>query len=569
MHQAGTMDQPQQHPWAVHYGPDVPLVIDVPDEPITAGLQRAAQQWPQRIATDFLGATATFADIEHAVGRAMTVLRDLGVSAGDRVALVLPNCPSHLVAYHAALRLGAVVVELNPTYSRAELLELLADSQASYALVWHKAVERVTDAPDVRIVSVDVAKDLPRSSQLLLKLPVKAARTKRDALRGRVPREVADWHALIAQASGHAEAAQVRGDDLALLQYTGGTTGTPKAAQLTHRNLVANLVHGQAWAKFEQGGETVYGILPFFHAFGLTFCLNLPGYVGATLVMFPNFDPPTVLTAFERRPATFVPGVAPMFTRIADQAANASTRAREGLSKVRLGFAGAMPIPASTVTAWESLTGGLLIEGYGMTECAPIVLGNPCTPERRPGTLGVPFPNTLMRVVEIDDHAVEVQPDDEGGRRGELLVKGPQVFAGYWNRPDETAHQLLDDGWLRTGDVVEVDATGWVRLVDRVKEMIIVGGFKVYPSHVEDVIRQMPDVADVAVVGVTTEAGDDEVVAALVLADGADAPSVEQVREHGAQTLARYALPKRVVVLDDLPRSQIGKVMRREVQRLV
>jgi long-chain acyl-CoA synthetase len=227
-----------------------------------------------------------------------------------------------------------------------------------------------------------------------------------------------------------------------------------------------------------------------------------------------------------------------------------------------------MPIAPATVERWERLTGGLLIEGYGMTECAPIALGNPCSAARRPGTLGVPFPNTEMRVVEIDDHTKDVEILDDGSRRGELLVRGPQVFNGYLNRAEETAHQLLEGGWLRTGDVVEVDATGWVTLVDRVKEMIIVGGFKVYPSTVEDHLRTMPAVEDVAVVGVRTPAGDDIVLAALVLAAGAQAPSLDEVRAHAELRLARYALPRRIEVVEQLPRSQIGKVMRREVQQM-
>ncbi|MBM9460171.1 AMP-binding protein [Nocardioides sp. zg-536] len=557
-------------PWSVHYGPGVPLEIDIPDEPVTAGLARAAQRWPDRVATDFLGATATYAQTEEAVRRAMGVLHDLGVRAGDRVALVLPNCPSHLVAYHAALRLGAVVVELNPTYSSEELVKLLADSAATHALVWHKAVERVLPARGAglrAVVSVDVTRDLPRISRVLLRMPVQAARAKRHALLGSVPADVPDWHTLLRGAATDVAEAEVHGDDLALLQYTGGTTGTPKAAMLSHRNLVANLVHGQAWVGFREGEETVYGVLPFFHAFGLTLCLNLPGHIGATLVMFPNFEPETVLTAFRRRPATFMAGVAPMFDRIAAAAEASAKPPTEGLRQVRLGFAGAMPIPPSVVERWERLTGGLLIEGYGMTECAPIALGNPCAPTRRPGTLGVPFPNTEMRVVDIDDHTRDVEPNADGVLRGELLVRGPQVFSGYLNRPDETAHQLLEGGWLRTGDVVEVDATGWTRLVDRVKEMIIVGGFKVYPSAVEDHLRTLTGVADVAVVGVPGAAGDDEVLAAFVLDPDADVPTLEEVRSHGAQLLARYALPRRIEVVEDLPRSQIGKVLRREVQR--
>ena len=559
----------KDRPWLSSYPVGVPANVEVPDEPVTAGLRRAAEQWPDRVAVDFLGAATTYAELDEEIRRAMSALTDLGVGPGDRIALSLPNCTSHLVAFHAALRLGAVVVELNPTYTASEMEHLLADSGATTVLVWrHGTADVVAAQPHSQVrtvVAVDVAKDLPALSRFMLRLPVAKAREKREALDGPVPAEVADWHSLVAGAVPSTAVPRGAGRDLALLQYTGGTTGTPKAARLTHRNLVANVVHGQEWARFELGAETVFGVLPFFHAFGLTFCLTLPGHIGATLVAFPNFDPPAVVAAQRRRPATFLGGVAPMYDRILDALDAARKKPADGFRSIRLGFAGAMPIPRATVERWEAATGGLLIEGYGMTECAPIALGNPVAASRRPGTLGVPFPNTDMRVVDQDDHTQPAAYAEDGSVRGELLVRGPQVFEGYWNRPEETAGQLLDGGWLRTGDVVRVDADGWVTLVDRVKEMIIVGGFKVYPSQVEDHLRTMPGVADVAAVGLPHGA-DDTVAVALVLEPGADAPGLDAVRDFAAQRLPRYALPRVVSVVDDLPRSQIGKVVRRLVR---
>lgn len=554
-------------PWVQHYAAGVPLDLPLPDEPVTVGLQRAAARWPDRVALDFLGACLTYAELEHQVRCAMNALVDLGVERGTRVGLALPNCSSHVIAFHAALRLGAVVVELNPTYTAVEMEHLLIDSGAEVALIWHHGVADVVAArarTSLReVVAVDVIADLPLKSRLLIKLPVAAAKAKRTALDGPVPAGTKRWQQLVKAASPHAGDSVAGAEDLALLQYTGGTTGTPKAAMLLHRNLVANVVHGQAWAQFAEGNETVFGVLPFFHAFGLTFSLTLPGYLGATLVAFPNFDPAAVIEAQGRRPATFIAGVAPMFDRII--AAHESAAKKPGLDSIRLGFAGAMPIPASTVDRWEAATGGLLIEGYGMTECAPIALGNPCASTRRPGTLGVPFPNTEMRIVEQDDVNTVAAVAQDGSRRGELLVRGPQVFAGYWNRPEETAQQVLAQGWLRTGDVVEVSADGWVRLVDRVKEMIIVGGFKVYPSQVEDHLRTMPGIADLAAVGLPD--GDAERVSVAVVLDaGAVEPTLAQVRAFAEQRLPRYALPTAVFVVEDLPRSQIGKVLRRVVR---
>lgn len=561
--------EPADRPWLGHYADGVPASMPVPDEPVTAGLQRAAARWPDRVAVDFMGAVTTYAELEAQVRRAMTVLADLGVGPGERVALSMPNCTTHIVAFHATLRLGAVVVELNPTYTAAEMEHLLADSGARFVVVWRHGVSDVLAALPhssvEKVVAVDVIADLPLRARLLLRLPVAAAKKKRAALDGPVAHGTPIWHALVAAADEHPGAPAPAGADLALLLYTGGTTGTPKAARLAHRNLVANVVHGQAWVNFGEGTETVFGVLPFFHAFGLTFSLTLPGYLGATLVAFPNFDPASVVDAQRRRPATFIAGVAPMFDRIVDAFEGARRPPAHGLSSIRLGFAGAMPIPARTVQRWEQATGGLLIEGYGMTECAPIALGNPCTTGRRPGTLGLPFPNTEIRIVDQDDPSVVVEPDEAGVRRGELLVRGPQVFDGYWNRPEETANQVLADGWLRTGDVVEVAADGWVTLVDRVKEMIIVGGFKVYPSQVEEHYRNMPGVADVAAVGLP-DGPQEEVAVVLVLEPGAPAPDLAEVRAFGEQKLARYSLPRSVHVVEELPRSQIGKVMRRVVR---
>lgn len=554
-----------QYPWAHLYAPGVPLTAEIPDEPLTADLERAAQRWPDRVAVDFLGAATSYAELDVAVRRAMSVLSDIGVVRGSRVALSMPNCTSHVVAFHAVLRLGAVVVELNPTYTAAEMSHLLDDCGAEIVVVWRHGAADVVAAGARKVIAVDVAKDLPRLAQFALRLPISKAKEKKNALDGPVPEGIADWHTLLAAAPASTLDAQGASEDVALLLYTGGTTGTPKAARLTHRNLVANVIHGATWVDFEIGDEVVYGVLPFFHAFGLLFSLAIPSHIGATLVAFPNFDPAAFVAAQRRRPGTFMGGVAPMFDKIVTAQETARRPAPWGLRTFRLAFAGAMPIPAETVARWEAATGGLVIEGYGMTECAPICLGNPATADRRPGTLGFPFPNTEMKVVDQDDPSIEVVADEQGERRGELVVRGPQVFDGYWNRDEETAGQLSPDGWLRTGDVVVVGADGWVTLVDRVKEMIIVGGFKVYPSQVEDHLRTMPGVADVAAVGLPDGEGE-RVGVAMVLEEGASAPTLEQVRAFGEQRLPRYALPKALSVVDELPRSQIGKVMRRVVR---
>lgn len=549
-------------PWHASYAPGVPAEADVPDEPLTAALDRAAASWPDRVAVDFLGAATTYAELADAVSRGATVLRDLGVRAGDRVAIALPNCTSHMVAFYAALRLGAVVVEHNPTYTAAELGHQLADSGSTVALVWEKAVAAALESQattDVRtVVAVDVSADLPAVKRLALRLPVRSARATRAALRSPLPAGTPVWHRMVADAAPlPADHPQPVSSDVALLQYTGGTTGTPKAAVLTHRNLVANAVQGQAWTQAEPGTETIYGVLPFFHAFGLTLCLTYATRVGATLVAFPKFDPAAVLAAQRRRPGTFLPAVPPMLDRLA-----AAAEAKHAdLSSFRYAISGAMSLSPATAQRWETLTGGLVIEGYGMTETSPVALGSPLSADRRPGALGLPFPSTDIRVVDQEDPTREVAP----GEQGELLIRGPQVFAGYWGRPEETAEQLLEDGWLRTGDVVRVDETGFVVLVDRIKEMIVTGGFKVYPSQVEDKLRDMPGVREVAVVGLPGGDLGEKVVAAIVTEIGAHV-DIAAMREWCSERLARYAVPREIVILKELPRSQIGKVLRRVVR---
>ncbi|PWJ25814.1 long-chain acyl-CoA synthetase [Branchiibius hedensis] len=553
----------EDRPWLSSYSQGVPADVEIPLVLLDGLLRQAAQRWPDRVAVDFFGASTTYRELDAQVDRAAAGLRQLGVTPGTRVSLVMPNCTAHIVAFYAVLRCGAAVVEHNPTYTTAELHDQLGLTGSRVVLVWRNRVADVQvaaqDTDLQHIVSVDVARDLPRKMQLLLRLPVKAARSKRAALTGGPVGDAKDWADLVRTEPGGQPSGAQEPTDEALVLFTGGTTGVPKGASITHYNLVANATQGTAWAGFQPGAEVVCGVLPFFHAFGMIFCVVLPPLIGATLVAFPNFDPPAVVAGQKRAPYTFMPAVAPMFSRILDAAGGVS------LGSIKQAFCGAMPLDAATADRWEQATGGLLIEGYGSTETSPIVLGNPASEKRRRGALGIPFPNTEIRVVDPDDQTVEATANEAGVVRGELLVRGPQVFAGYVDRPEETANVLSPDGWLRTGDVVEVDRDGFAVLVDRTKEIIIVGGFKVFPTVVEEHLRELAGVDDVAVVGVPRGAGGDEEVVAVVVSDG-QPPTLDQVREHAAQRLAKYAVPRHLHIVEELPRSMIGKVQRRLVR---
>jgi len=551
-------------PWLASYAPGVGPDIDLPDESLSEMLEASAERYGDRVALDFFGAETTYRQLAVQVAKAAEALRRLGVQPGDRVALVLPNCPQHVVAFYAALRIGAVVVEHNPLYTSNELEHQLADCGATVVVCWDKTAEvidalRGTTAVQV-LLAVDLTTALPWRKRQALRLPLAKARTARRAMTAEVPSGVLHWERVLALTVPLDDAhPQPSPTDVALLQYTGGTTGTPKGAILTHRNLRANAAQGRAWMPtIKEGEETVYAVLPLFHAYGLTLCLTFAMSVGATLVLLPRFDLDQMIEAIKRRPPTFLPAVPPIYERLAA----AAGEGRVDLTTIRYAISGAMALPPAVVEIWESVSGGLLVEGYGMTETSPVSLGNPAAPTRRPGTVGVPFPSTRIRIIDPDDPTCDVPI----GEQGELLIGGPQVFSGYWNRPQESAAVLLPGGWLRTGDIAIADADGFVRIVDRIKELIITGGFNVYPSEVEDVLRQLPEIADVAVVGVRTgEDSGEEVVAAVVAAAGATVDP-ERVRTFAREQLTGYKVPRRVVVVEDLPRSQIGKVLRRRVR---
>ncbi|MHB1472814.1 MAG: long-chain-fatty-acid--CoA ligase [Dermatophilaceae bacterium] len=551
-------------PWLTSYAPGVEADVVVPAESLPEMLAASALRHGNRVALDFFGAETTYTELAGEVSRAAEALRTVGVKPGDRVALVLPNCPQHVVAFYAALRLGAVVVEHNPLYTAPELEHQLADCGATVVVCWDKTapvIDELRGKTAVQVVlAVDLTSAVPWRMRLKLRLPVAKARAARTSMTGPVPRGVLRWER-VSTSTGPLDAAhpQPRPQDVAVLQYTGGTTGTPKGAILTHANLRANAAQGQAWMPgLKDGEETVYAVLPLFHAYGLTLCLTFSMSVGATLVLLPRFDLDLMLEAIRRRPPTFLPAVPPIYERLA---AAAQERGVD-LTSIRYAISGAMALPPAVVEMWEAVSGGLLVEGYGMTETSPISLGNPAAATRRPGTVGVPFPSTRIRIVDPD----EPSHDQPIGVQGELLIGGPQVFAGYWNRPQETAVALLHGGWLRTGDIAIADTDGFVRIVDRIKELIITGGFNVYPSEVEDVLREMPEIADVAVVGVrSADDTGEEVVAAVVPAAGATIDP-ERVRAFARERLTGYKVPRRVDIVDDLPRSQIGKVLRRRVR---
>ncbi|WP_136192245.1 AMP-binding protein [Actinomyces procaprae] len=565
-----------------HYQPNIPAVIDVPEGPLGELLDTAAEFYGDRVALDFMGATLTYRDLLEASERAASLLRRAGVKAGDRVALLMPNCPQHVVAIYGALRLGAIVAEHNPLAPAQEIRAQLAHHGARVVIAWEKGVELVLDPASTAaggtdpeadplggrtVFSVNLAAAMPARLRAALHLPVARARQTRASMRAdSLPAGVRSWDREVARAHRlEASWPQPGGDDVAVLLHTGGTTGMPKAAMLTHKNLRANANQAIAWVPMlHEGGETFLALLPFFHAFGLTFNVFCAVQKAATQVMLPKFSVSQVLAAHQRRPFTFFVGVPVMFERILRGAQKKGV----SLKTLRYGVCGAAPMPPAVGAEWEAATGGYFVEGYGMTETSPIVSGTPMGPSRRLGALGLPFASTDVRVVDPDAPDPEREVPD--GEPGELLVRGPQVFAGYWDDPEATAAAMLPGGWLRTGDMVRrEDSFLW--MADRRRELILTGGFNVYPSQVEAAILSLDGVADVAVVGLPGGANGELVCAAVVLEPGtpAGAVTLETVRAHAERVLPHYALPRHLEIIEEMPRSQIGKILRRVVREQI
>ncbi|MFF0910211.1 long-chain-fatty-acid--CoA ligase [Microbacterium enclense] len=548
-------------PWTSSYADGVPVDLDEQTGSLLDIVDASARDYPDAPALEFFGRETSYTALSEEIARAAAALAAHGVRAGDPVALVLPNCPQHIVAFYAILRLGAVVVEHNPLYTARELRKQFEDHGAKHAVVWSKVVATVQDFPaDLRLrtlVSVDVTRAMPLRTRLALRLPVAKAREARAALTEPTSGAVA-WEDLVGHDPLPATHPRPVASDLAIIQYTSGTTGAPKGAMLTHANLLANAAQARAWTPSIVRGQgcVVYAVLPMFHAYGLTLCLTFAMSMGARLVLFPKFDPDLVLAVTKRHPATLLPLVPP----IAERLLAAAREKGVSLEGTQVAISGAMALPHEVVVPFEAATGGYLVEGYGLSECSPVLMANPVADNRVPGTVGLPLPGTECRVVDPEDPRIDVEP----GARGELLVRGPQVFSGYYGKPDET-EAVFVDGWFRTGDIVTIDDGGFVRVVDRIKELIITGGFNVAPTEVENVLRQHPGVADVAVVGLPSEHSGEEVVAAVVPSTPGEL-DVEAVRTFARGILTPYKVPRRIVLVDELPRSLIGKVQRRQVR---
>lgn len=555
----------EEKSWLQHYPEWVPHSLDYAETTILDCYDQNLALNADKTATNFFGRTQTYAELDKMVRRAAAGLRAFGVRPGDRVAILLPNCPQHLIAFYAVMKLGATVVEHNPLYTAHELEHPFQDHAARVAICWDKAagmLEKLRGTtPLETIVSVDMTQAMPALQRSALKLPIPQLRKARAKMTAPVHNTV-PWEALVGSAIGGdgrdiESPKDVTKDTIALILYTSGTTGAPKGAQLSHGNLMANVIQGKAWVpNLGEQREVFLAALPFFHAYGLTFLVLEGVYVGAEIVFLPAPDMKLIMKVMRKYRPTWIPGVPTLYEKIVEAAKESGV----DITSVRASFSGASSLPVATVDSWEELTGGRLVEGYGLTECSPIVTGNPMNGNRRPGYVGVPFPDTDVRIAS-PDNLDETLPD---GEEGEVLVKAPQVFKGYLNQPEATA-ATFHNGWYRTGDIGVMEPDGFVRLVARIKEIIITGGFNVYPGEVEEVLLAHPDVENCAVVGMPRADGSETVCAAITLTEGA-AMDPDGLKEYCREQLTRYKVPRVFYHFEELPADQMGKTRRREVR---
>jgi long-chain acyl-CoA synthetase len=543
--------------WTKSYAPGVPEEIDFKDITLQQALDDTTDRFPDNTALVFQGKRVSYSQLSQMVARLAGGLRKLGVKPGDRVALLLPNLVQTVTGIYAALKLGAVAVPNNPLYTDRELEHQLNDSGSEILICWDTLIPRMLNlkaTTQVRtVIACHIRDYLPFPLKQLFPF------VKRDMHLGTPKVEgVYEFGDLIAQSNPVTDIYASEMDDTAVIIYTGGTTGVSKGVELTQRNLSANCQQLRAWCPdFEDGKEVVLGCLPFFHSYGLTAVLNLAIFNGWTNVLIPKPEAKVILDAVDKFSVTLIPGVPTLFNGMI----NFPDVTKYKLESVKGCFSAAAPLAMETIRGFKDLTGILISEAYGLTESGPCTHAIPLGGKEKPGCIGLPIPSTDAKLTDPEDFTKEIT---ELGEPGELCVKGPQIMKGYINRPDETAHALRD-GWLLTGDMAVVDEEGYFTIVDRKKDMIISGGFNIYPREVDEVLYQHPKIREACAIGVADSYSGERVKAYVVLRDGETADA-EEIIEYCRERLARYKVPKTVEFIDDLPKSAVGKILRKELR---
>lgn len=545
-------------PWIANYPPEIAPSLEYPRVPLTRFLEQSAADFPDSFAIYFLGKRITYRELLAMSYQFAHALIRRGVRKGDRVAIMLPNTPQTVISYYGALFAGATVVMTNPLYTERELIHQLNDSGAETIITLDMLYSRISSVqastPLKRLIVTSIGDFLPFFKKLLYPFVQKRERHNPQVPYGS---EVEPFLSLLKESAPNPVKTEIDAEnDIALLQYTGGTTGVAKGVMLTHANLIANAVQCQAVLyKVRRGRERILGALPLFHVYGMTTVMNKGISIAAEIILVPKYDVKQIFDMIDKVRPTLFPGAPTMYIALINHA----DLQKHDLSCIEVCVSGSAPLPAEVQHKFEELTGGKLVEGYGLTEASPVTHSNPIWGKRVAGSIGLPWPDTDCRIV--DSSTGEALPP---GEVGELAVKGPQVMKGYWNRPEETA-AVLQDGWLLTGDVGYMDEEGYFYIVDRKKDMIIAGGYNIYPREVEEVLFEHPAVQEAAVIGVPDPYRGETVKAFVVFKQGKQA-SEDELEKHCRNRLAAYKIPRQYEFRSELPKTMVGKVLRRQLQ---
>jgi long-chain acyl-CoA synthetase len=546
-------------PWLQMYPKQIPAALEYPPKPVQQYLVSAAENYPDKVAVHFMGKEMTYKKLYEEACIVASYLQGIGISKGDRVAIMLPNTPQSVVGYFAVLMAGGIVVQTNPLYTERELEFQMRDSGAKAIItmdILYPRVSKVMQQTDLQQVIVTAIKDyLPFPKNLVYPFIQKkqygiVVNVKHEGSTHLLSEILKTKNRDFSNFDFNFE------QDIALLQYTGGTTGFPKGVMLTHKNLVANASMCQAWLyKTKPGEESVLGILPFFHVYGMTTVMILSVMQAQKMILLPKFDVVTALKTIQKQRPTLFPGAPTIYIGIL----NHPELKKYDLSSIKACISGSAPLPVEIQQKFEEVTGGKLVEGYGLTESSPVTHSNFLWDRPRvKGSIGVPYPDTDAAIFSLETG--ERLP---AGEIGEIAVKGPQVMKGYWNRPEDTA-QTIKDGWLFTGDVGYMDEQGYFYVVDRKKDMIIAGGYNIYPREIEEVFYEHPDVQEVVAAGVPDPYRGETVKVYIVLKEGAMVTK-EELNQFARKYLAAYKAPRLYEFREELPKTAVGKILRRNL----
>ena len=556
-----------EKPWLKFYEPHVPESIVYRQETLAAILAEMAQKYPDNPAMIYKDKRISYREFNTKVDRFAAALQQLEVKQGDRIAIHLPNCPQFPIAYYAILRIGGVVVPCNPVYTARELRHQLKDSGAEVVItlsLMYPTIRQIRGETALRQVIVAKIKTyFPAFLKVLYGLLLEKKAGHKVDISGEAN---TNWFSeILSRAPEKPTAVEIDLDDLAVLMYTGGTTGISKGAQLTHRNILVNAIQAISWVNGTEGKDRTLTTLPLYHSYAMTMCMNSSVAGAGTMLLVPDpRDTTDILKTIHKHQPTYYPGVPAMYVAIN----NHPEATKYELSSIKACCSGAAPLPVEVQQRFQELTGARLVEGYGLSEASPVTHGNPAYGECRIGTIGLPWPDTEVKIVDVDTGENEVGV----GEVGELCVRGLQVMSGYWNMPSETANTLRTDPkgggpWLYTGDIAMMDADGYFQIVDRKKDMILgAGGYNIYPREIEDVLYEHPKVLEAAAVGVLAGEKGERIKVFIVLKQGQTASEAEII-DFCKQNLAPYKVPKYVEFREQLPKTLVGKILRRELAR--